>query len=254
VLAEWVDRAHLLARRLRHEHGLKPKHLRDIEEIAKLTFEAIDLNGDRRISTDELKNLEQLFRVADMVSDNAGDAGNTVSRSYATLDELRRRAASAGVAEMHELLMRGLRQVFDVRSTTKNAVRWQGIVDARRRKLALMTTVKGSRAIDFTIASEMFSDYFGVLSTELAKTLGQEFSLLPDGDGATERVRLSTPEDASRFVDFMLRLKREAQATGMGELPVPPAPASAFPVAMVDEIGGVGPLGSGPAHEGAKHG
>jgi len=112
------------------------------------------------------------------------DRSKSKRKPNPTYEELVQEAEGNDVKELFDLLTKGLNEIFDYRSTTKNTVAYIGLIDGKRQTIfhvipgetdsVRMASIQKNNVLYFQFYVERLSNYLGISETEITNLLTNE--------------------------------------------------------------------------------
>jgi hypothetical protein len=101
-----------------------------------------------------------------------------------TYEELQQEAEANGVKELFDVLNKGLNEIFDLQSTTKNTVAYIGLIDGSRQTIFHVipgetdsdrrVSIQKKNVVHYQFYVERLSNYLGISEMEITNLLTNE--------------------------------------------------------------------------------
>ena len=255
VLEPWIDSTTRLRRRLSgRPYNYGHRQYRDIQVLARLTFEAIDLDGNRLIEPTERKFLDELFRVVNLVGDDEEATGAAARLATPTLGAHAQKAREQGVGDSYRKLLAGLRPSFGGPVPNRSSV---AICAPRRGRPGRLPTLMRvfpersgtSQGICCEVELQRLTDHLGCDAGELEPVLARTTDECDRWDpGANRFVFHLLDEDIDDLLDLLGQREESAPPSLLHPTPPGGRDLESFPEEPPeDELGGMQPEAAGEA-------
>ena len=135
--------------------------------------------------TDDMEFVANVFLIDPVQAEISSTKGAKSKRKpNPTYEELQQEAEGNGVKELFDVLNKGLNEIFDLRSTTKNTVAYIGLIDGSRQTIFhvipgetdsdRMASIQKKNVVHYQFYVERLSNYLGISETEITNLLTNE--------------------------------------------------------------------------------
>ena len=135
--------------------------------------------------TDDMEFVANVFLIDPVQAEISTTKGPKSKRKpNPTYEELQQKAEENGVKELFDVLNKGLNEIFDRRSTTKNTVAYIGLIDDSHQTIfhvipsetdsVRMASIQKKNVLYYQFYVERLSNYLGIAETEITNLLTNE--------------------------------------------------------------------------------